>query len=150
MQGRSAIAVGVVLLAVAASCQEFRDRHKAVEKPPILYHRVGGIPVITEVVDTFVGKIADDELVSGRFAQADVSRLKWLLVEQVCEATGGPCVYTGQRMREVHQGMGITSEEFRIIASHFSSALEASGIGGVERETIMKSLVSMRDDIVGL
>ncbi|PYN08042.1 MAG: group 1 truncated hemoglobin, partial [Candidatus Rokuibacteriota bacterium] len=73
-----------------------------------LYTRLGGQPAITAVVDDFVANVAADSRINRRFANANVPRLKVLLVEQVCQATGGPCAYTGRDMRAAHAGMGIT------------------------------------------
>ena len=50
------------------------------DKP--LYDRLGGKPAITAVVDDFVGRVAADSRINGKFANTDIPRLKMLLVEQ--------------------------------------------------------------------
>ena len=77
-----------------------------------LYERLGGLDAITAVVDSFVGRCAGDDRINGKFARTDVPRLKKMLVDQVCEATGGPCTYNGRGMPETHDGMGVTAGEF--------------------------------------
>ena len=74
-----------------------------------LYDRLGGKPAITAVVDDFVGRVAADSRINGKFANTDIPRLKMLLVEQICQASGGPCTYTGRSMKATHAGMGVSS-----------------------------------------
>ena len=76
-----------------------------------LYQRLGGKPAITAVVDDFVGNVAADPRINQRFAGADIPRLKRMLVEQICQTSGGPCTYVGRDMRTAHAGMDITDAE---------------------------------------
>jgi hemoglobin len=69
-----------------------------------LYERLGGKPAIQAVVDDFIGNVAADPRINGFFANADIPRLKRMLVDQICEASGGPCKYTGKSMKEAHAG----------------------------------------------
>src|SRR5438552_17833306 len=64
-----------------------------------LYDRLGGQPAVTAVVDDFVGNVAADNRINGFFARTDIPRLKKNLVDQICQGTGGPCMYTGRDMR---------------------------------------------------
>src|SRR5213080_3903471 len=77
-----------------------------------LYERLGGLDAITAVVDSFAARCARDDRINRKFERTDIPRLKKMLVDQVCEATGGPCTYTGRDMRETHDGMAVTAGEF--------------------------------------
>src|SRR5262249_7334787 len=77
-----------------------------------LYDRLGGYPAISAVVDDFVKNVAADKRINRFFANANIDRLKARLVEQICQGTGGPCVYTGRDMRSVHAGMSIRGKDF--------------------------------------
>jgi hemoglobin len=55
-----------------------------------LHERLGGLEAIRAVVDSFVARCASDNRINAKFARSDVPRLKKMLVDQVCEATGGP------------------------------------------------------------
>src|SRR5262249_41130638 len=77
-----------------------------------LYDRLGGYPGISAVVDDFVKNVAADKRINKFFANANIDRLKARLVEQICQGTGGPCVYTGRDMKSVHAGMGIRGKDF--------------------------------------
>ena len=67
-----------------------------------LFERLGGSDAITLVVDSFVARCAGDDRINRKFERTDVPRLKKMLIDQVCEATGGPCTYDGRDMKETH------------------------------------------------
>src|SRR5262245_34997757 len=68
-----------------------------------LYDRLGGKDAITAVVKDFVEqRVAKDNRINAFFANADIPGLEAKLVDQICEATGGPCKYTGKSMKESH------------------------------------------------
>src|SRR5262245_57808420 len=91
-----AVVIFCVLTAVSAtSVLGARDKS--------LYERLGGWDAIAAVVDQFVGHVAADKRINGFFAHtaSDPERLKMFkmhLVSQICEASGGPCKYTGKDM----------------------------------------------------
>lgn len=114
-----------------------------------LYEKVGGTEGITTVVEVFLANVGADDRINSRFATTDLDNLKMLLIEQVCEATGGPCTYSGKNMLDAHKGMDITEEEFGALAEQMSKAMMSSGVGQEEHDTIMGVLGGMHDDIVG-
>ncbi|HKR78643.1 MAG TPA: group 1 truncated hemoglobin, partial [Nitrospira sp.] len=73
-----------------------------------LYDRLGGKDGITTVVDAFVARVGGDKRINGYFASTDLTKLKMHMVDQICEASGGPCKYTGRTMKQTHAGMGVT------------------------------------------
>src|SRR5438128_10942586 len=99
------------LLLAAAACTYDGGMTQKTAMAPTLYERLGGKGAITAVVDDFVGRVAADSRINGKFATADIPRLKRLLVEQICAASGGPCTYTGRDMKTAHAGMGITGPQ---------------------------------------
>src|SRR5262249_22955862 len=80
-------------------------------KEKSLYERLGGKPAITAIVDDFAARVAVDRRVNRFFANTDVLAFKAKLVDQLCEASGGPCKYTGRDMKTAHQGMGVTNAD---------------------------------------
>src|SRR3989442_14019954 len=77
-----------------------------------LYERLGGIGAITAVVENFRDRVAGDDRINQKFARTDLGRLTRMLIDQVCQAAGGPCTYGGRSMKEGPAGMGVTSGEF--------------------------------------
>jgi hemoglobin len=116
--------------------------------PASLYDRLGGKPAITAVVDEFVGNVAKDGRINGRFATADIPRLKGHLVDQVCSATGGPCTYTGRDMKSTHAGMRISNAEFTALVEDLVAALNTYKVPAKEQQELLGLLGPMKSDIV--
>lgn len=115
---------------------------------PTLYERLGGKDAITAVVDDFVARCAADARINGKFARTDVARLKRMLVDQVCMASGGPCVYEGRNMRETHDGMAVTAGEFDALVDDLVATLNQLGVGKGEQDELIAVLGPLRADIV--
>lgn len=113
-----------------------------------LYERLGGLDAITAVVDSFAARCAGDDRINQKFARTDIPRLKKMLVDQVCEAAGGPCVYTGRTMRETHDGMGVTAGEFDALVEDLVATLNEFEVAKAEQEELLGLLGPMRDAIV--
>jgi hemoglobin len=113
-----------------------------------LYERLGGKDAIVAVIDDFVGRCAADDRISGKFVRTDIARLKAMLVDQVCEATGGPCTYTGRDMRETHTGMGVTAGEFDALVGDLVASLDAFSVPQAEKDELLGALAPLRGDIV--
>jgi hemoglobin len=113
-----------------------------------LYERLGGYPAITAVVDNFVGNVARDKRINKFFAKANIGRLKARLVEQICQGTGGPCVYTGGDMRSVHAGMGIRSQDFNALVQDLGKTLNKFKVPAREQRELVAILGPMKKDIV--
>lgn len=113
-----------------------------------LYDRLGGKPAITAVVDDFVGRVAADSRINGKFANADIPRLKALLVEQICQASGGPCTYTGRSMKATHAGMGVTSDDFNALVGDLVATLNKFKVPEREKNELLGALGPMKGDII--
>jgi len=118
------------------------------ENTKSLYDRLGGKGAITAVVDMFVDRLVADSRVSGRFASADVNRFKTLNAELVCQATGGPCQYSGRDMKNTHNGMRISEKEFDIVAGHLKATLKKFKVPKQERKELLGIIGSLKKDIV--
>jgi hemoglobin len=115
---------------------------------PSLYERLGGLAAINTVVDGFVARCAGDDRINSKFQRSDIPRLKKMLVDQVCEATGGPCTYSGRDMKETHDGMGVTAGEFDALVEDLVSTLDEAGVPKADQDELLGLLAPMRADIV--
>jgi hemoglobin len=113
-----------------------------------LYDRLGGKPAITAVVDDFVGRVATDTRINGKFATTDIPHLKMLLVEQLCQASGGPCTYTGRNMKATHAGMGVSSDDFDALVGDLVTTLNKFKVPEREKNELLGALRPMKGDIV--
>lgn len=121
----------------------------AAASQPSLYQRLGGKPAIEIVVDRFVGNVAADPVINKRFAKTDIPKLKRELVDQLCQASGGPCTYKGKDMVAAHKGMNITSAEFNAMGGDMAKALDSAKVPSKEKHEVLSLLGSMQKDIVG-
>jgi hemoglobin len=115
---------------------------------PSLYERLGGQPAITAVVDDFVANVAADQRINRYFAHASIPRLKQLLVEQICEGTGGPCKYSGRDMKDTHAGMGVTEADFNALVEDLVMSLDRFKVPAQEKQELLAILGPMKADIV--
>ena len=114
-----------------------------------LYDRLGSQPAITAVVDDFVANVAADTRINRFFARTDIPRLKRLLVEQICQGTGGPCTYTGRDMKTTHAGMGITDAQFNALVEDLVKTLDKFKVPEKEKGELLGILGPMKPSIVG-
>lgn len=122
-------------------------------KEKTLYQRLGGKKSIAAVVDEFVGRVAADNRINGFFTAtaADPERLaafKKNLVDQICQATGGPCKYMGKDMKSAHAGMGISSADFNALVEDLAGALDKFKVGEKEKNELLGALGPMKTDVV--
>src|SRR5207249_65847 len=103
----------IVILAVISMFVAMAATASAQEKK--LYDRLGGKDAITAVVDEFVGRVAADARINKKFGKSNIPRVKSELVDQICNASGGPCKYTGRDMKTTHKNMGVTNGEFNAL-----------------------------------
>jgi hemoglobin len=113
-----------------------------------LYERLGGLDAITAVVDSFAARCAGDDRINQKFGRTDIPRLKKMLVDQVCEAAGGPCSYTGRGMRETHDGMKVTAGEFDALVEDLVATLDEFDVPKAEQDELLGLLGPMRAEIV--
>lgn len=118
-----------------------------------LFSRLGGKKAIVAVVDDFVGNCATDNRISSFFSKTagDPKRLakfKTNLVNQICEAAGGPCKYTGKDMKTAHAGMGITSTHFDALVEDLTKSLDKFKVAETDKSTLLGVLGPMKSDIV--
>ena len=106
------------------------------------------MPAIEAVVDQLLMNVGGDDRINGFFANTDLDNLRRLLIEQICEATGGPCTYTGRSMLETHDGMKVTAGEFDVVMQHLDAALDELNVPKTEQDELVDLLRPMRDDIV--
>ena len=113
-----------------------------------LYERLGGIDSITAVVEDFRDRVAGDDRINQKFARTDLGRLTKMLIDQVCEAAGGPCKYSGRSMKEAHAGMGVTSGEFDALVGDLKSTLNQFKVRQTEQDELLGVLGPLKPEIV--
>jgi hemoglobin len=123
-------------------------------QPTPLYDRLGGIYSIAAVVDDFIDRImVDDRLNANPRVDAAHHRVlppgfKYLVTEQVGEASGGPQRYTGRSMQETHRDLLITREEWEAFIDDLNQTLDKFDVPPQERSELLAIVESTREAIV--
>jgi len=116
-----------------------------------LYKRLGGYDAIAAVTDDFIGRMAADKDLSKFFtthAADSLKRIRQLVVDQLCMATGGPCVYIGRDMKSSHVGLGITDAQWDIAVRHLVDTLNKFKVPDPEQKELLAIASSLKKDIV--
>ena len=117
--------------------------------PPSLYERLGGRPALEALVDDAIRNLSVDPRINRRFQAADAGHLKNNLVDLLCQRAGGPCVYRGRNMADVHDGMQIRDDEFDALLEDIARAFDQHKVPAPERREALAALEQMRNAIVG-
>ena len=112
------------------------------------YQELGGKEGIHRIVATFVPLILADPRIKESFADSDLKRLAAKLEEQFCVLSGGPCVYKGKDMVEIHDGLNITNAQFNALTEDLQIAMERSGIATRVQNKLVATLAPMQRQIV--
>jgi hemoglobin len=114
-----------------------------------LYDRLGKRDAIALVVKDFVEmRVAKDNRINAFFANTDIAGLEAKLVDQICEATGGPCTYTGKDMKTVHAGMNVKESDFTALVEDLKASLDHFKVPAKEQQELIGKLATMHDAIV--
>jgi hemoglobin len=119
--------------------------------PSTLYQRLGGYDAIAAVTDDFIGRLLGDPQFARFFAGHSTdskARLRQLIVDQLCAATGGPCVYIGRDMATAHAGLGITEAEWIRSVEHLTASLTRFAVPAAEQAELLGIASSLKGDIV--
>lgn len=112
-----------------------------------IYDKIGGHDSLEVVVEDFYTRVLADDELAGFFSGTNMSRLKGKQVEFFAAALGGPEPYTGAPMKQVHQGRGITTHHFGLVAGHLGDSLKAAGVPDDIIADILGAISPLADDI---
>lgn len=142
----------VVVLALAACGGHPEHIAKETDQPAppakSLYERLGGTPGITAVVEEFVTTTGKDPRIEHFFVNADIPRLKKLMVEQICQNTGGPCHYTGKTMKDSHATMHVKGGDFDAFIDDLAKTLAKLSVPQAETKELLDAFVSLKTEVV--
>jgi hemoglobin len=125
-----------------------KDRSLDTAAEVSIYEAIGGEAALTAVVDDFYVRVLADPQLAGFFAGVNMTRLKGMQVEFFATALGGPQVYQGAGMRQVHAGRGISQADFDKVAVHLTGALAAAGVPAETIGQIAAAITPLADEIV--
>jgi hemoglobin len=139
----------VLLLAAHGSLQAQSSADQA-----SLYERLGGLPgialVVSDFVDAFIADplIMDNPAVRERKTPQEAPYVKYQVTTLVCEATGGPCAYTGLDMRTAHDGLNVSEREWDRMVEIFLGTLHEHRVPDREVGELLAILGPSKAEIV--
>jgi hemoglobin len=116
-----------------------------------LYQRMGGYDVIAAFTDQWLGLVLGDPALAPYFrgmSNDTKGRARQLIVDFIAASTGGPTIYTGRDMKTLHEGLGISREEYDALLQHAKTTLDAVGVGARERDDVLSWMASLEGDMV--
>jgi hemoglobin len=119
-----------------------------------LYERLGGVYNIATVVEDFIDRIMVDPRLNANprvdeaHHRVSPAGFKYLVTEMVCWATGGSQTYTGRSMRDSHQDLMITADEWEAFLDDLQQTLDKFGVPQAEQTELKAIVDSTRADIV--
>jgi hemoglobin len=117
-----------------------------------LYQRLGGYDALAAVTDDFLARMLGDPKMAPYFENLDsagTARVRQMIVDQLCAATGGPCVYVGADMATAHKGLDISEAAFDVAARYLTETLDQFKVPEKEKAEVLAFVGSTRKDIVG-
>jgi len=116
-----------------------------------LYERLGGYDAFVAVATALDPKLMTDPKLN-RFwlhrGKDGLEREAQLLIDFLCNKTGGPVYYTGRDMKLTHEGMNIDKEDYDRLAGYLTEILTDFNVGQAEIDEFMNLINSYRDDII--
>ena len=144
------MALCLSLVVVATGCASMSGGSQ-VAPTASLYSRLGGYDAIAAVTDDFLGgALADPRIVPffKGLEPRDIQRIRQHVVDQLCNAAGGPCYYPGRDMKTVHAEMEINNDVWNAFTSHFNPTLAKFKVPERERNELVNIIGSLRGSIV--
>ena len=146
------ILISVLCLAVCGlvACANLKGTNESTPKEihsDSLFERIGGLPVLTKIVDEFIDEVVHSPRTKRSFDGIRVKTLKATVVAQLCKLTGGGCVYEGETMLNAHRDAKISEAEFDAFVDIFRTTL-TKYLPTREKNELLKILAPMKRDIV--
>ena len=113
-----------------------------------IYETLGGEKAVRAIVEGMYFRIVGDVVLRPFFARADMEALKKSQVLFFCQLLGGPQLYRGPGMRELHAGMKIEQRHFDRVAQHLVASLKAAHVEPATIDQIVALLQPHAADIV--
>lgn len=138
------------LMAIVGSTR--KDIVENGKKP--LWDRLGGEAGVKAVVAEFLATAAKDPKANidrnGNYplTKERGDRVSRQLIEFVSSVTGGPLKYTGRDMKNAHQGMKITEDEFKAAAGHLIAALKKFNVPQAEIDELVGLVAGTAKDMI--
>jgi hemoglobin len=141
------IALSVILsgaLAVSAIAQTANTRQT-------LYQRLGGYDGVASYIALVFPQVAQHPELTHMFrghGKDSQQRQFQLVVDLICQKTGGPCAYIGRPMTAVHDGLGITEANWSTFMTIITNGMNEKKYPADVRDEFLAIWRSFHDEVV--
>ena len=115
-----------------------------------MFDRIGGGEVLNRAIEVFYQRVLSDNRVKHFFEGADMLRLRESQVAFLAFALGGPALYDGGSIREIHRPLSLTEEHFEVVCDHLLATLQELLVPGPVIDEVMSIVAAMHDDVLDL
>ncbi len=113
-----------------------------------VYQAFGQKAGIQALMQDFFVRLQADARTAPFFKDTNRANLVEQLTEQLCQESGGPCVYKGAPMGPVHRDMDIGKEHFNALVEVLQQSMDAKGIAFSAQNRLLARLAPMHREIV--
>ena len=113
-----------------------------------LYEAFGEQAGIRSLMADFVQRLRADARIGEQFKNANLDNLASQLSNQLCQLSGGPCVYKGPDMKTTHENMDVTRANFNARVEVLQQTMDARGIPYTRQNQMLALLAPMHRDVV--
>jgi hemoglobin len=118
---------------------------------PTLYQRLGGYDGVASYIALVFPRVAQHPELAHMFrghGKDSQQRQFQLVVELICQKTGGPCAYVGRQMPPVHDGLGITEQHWSTFMKIISDGMSEKQYPADVRDEFLALWRSFHDGVV--
>jgi hemoglobin len=113
-----------------------------------LYQSFGQKAGLTALMEDFVPRLLKDPRMEPFFAKTNQQNFKEQLINQMCQVTGGPCIYKGVDMKTVHRDHDITKGNFNALVEVLQESMDAQKIPFRAQNKLLALLAPMHRDVI--
>ncbi|MDP1567692.1 MAG: group 1 truncated hemoglobin [Polaromonas sp.] len=113
-----------------------------------LYKAFGEKAGLVSLMDDFMVRLLADPRTGPHFKPSNQQRVKEQLVDQLCQLSGGPCVYKGADMKSAHANLDIKKSDFNALVEVLQQSMDAKGIPFRTQNQMLALLAPMHRDTI--
>jgi hemoglobin len=103
---------------------------------------------VRAVVDRFYELVLGDERLVSFFSDSNITQLKRHQVLLISQVLGGPASYDGRDLRQAHDGLRISRDDFDVVVTHLVRALDEAGVDAEIIARVGGVLAATEKDVV--
>jgi hemoglobin len=113
-----------------------------------VYKQFGEKPGLVAIMDDLMINLLADPRTKSFFENADQNHIKAELVDQFCVILGGPCTYSGKKMKEAHSELAIHESNFNALVEDLQLAMDKHHVPFRAQNKLLEKLAPMSHEII--